>query len=81
MPDFYFLCLWVSVFFFDHFVQVVKEGLYEDETNRAKILEISLFKSSKDNHLTTLSEYVENFAQGQEVIYYLSSENAEMAIV
>ena len=60
--------------------KVVKEGLYEDEFNRAKILEISLFKSSKDDRLTTLGEYVENFAQGQEVIYYLSSENAEMAM-
>jgi molecular chaperone HtpG len=59
--------------------RVIKEGLYEDADNREKILEICLFHSTKTGKLVTLKEYVETFAKGQEVIYYLSAENAELA--
>ncbi|MDB2324488.1 molecular chaperone HtpG [Alphaproteobacteria bacterium] len=60
--------------------KVIKEGLYEDQDNKDKILEVSLFTSTKTNDLVTLAEYVENFAKGQEVIYYLSAENPELAL-
>ena len=60
--------------------QGIKEGLYEDQDNKEKILEISLFKSTKNNELITLQEYVDQFAEGQDVIYYLSTENAELAL-
>ena len=60
--------------------KVIKEGLYEDQDNKEKILDISLFKSTKKNELVTLQEYVDQFAEGQDVIYYLSTENAELAL-
>jgi len=60
--------------------RVIKEGLYEDDANRAKILDISLFRSTGSDGMVTLKEYVEGFAAGQEVIYYLSAENAELAM-
>ena len=60
--------------------RVIKEGLYEDETNRAKILEISLFASTRSEGMVTLAEYVEGFAEGQDVIYYLSAESTELAM-
>ena len=60
--------------------KVIKEGLYEDQDNKEKILDISLFKSTKTNELVTLQDYVDNFAKGQDVIYYLSTENAELAL-
>jgi molecular chaperone HtpG len=59
--------------------RVIKEGVYEDADNRPKILEVSLFHSTKTGKPVTLKEYVEGFAKGQEVIYYLSAENADLA--
>ena len=59
--------------------RVIKEGLYEDAANREKILEISLFHSTKEDKLVTLKEYTDSFAKGQEVIYYLSAENVDLA--
>ena len=59
---------------------MIKEGLYEDDANRAKILDISLFRSTASDGMVTLKEYVEGFAAGQETIYYLSAENAELAM-
>ena len=60
--------------------KVIKEGLYEDQDNKQKILEVSLFKSTKKNELITLDDYVNQFAEGQDNIYYLSSENSELAL-
>ena len=60
--------------------RVIKEGLYEDDASRAKILDISLFRSTRKDSMVTLREYVDAFAAGQEVIYYLSAENAELAM-
>ena len=60
--------------------RVIKEGLYEDDANRAKILDISLFRSTRTEGMVTLKEYVDGFAKGQETIYYLSAENADLAL-
>jgi molecular chaperone HtpG len=60
--------------------RVIKEGLYEDQDNKDKILGVSLFKSTKNGDLITLQEYVDNFAKGQDTIYYLSAENPELAL-
>jgi molecular chaperone HtpG len=65
--------------FWDAFGRVVKEGVYEDADNRAKILEISFFKSSQSQGFITLDEYIDNFAEGQEDIYYLSVEDPALA--
>ena len=59
--------------------KVIKEGLYEDQANSEKLLEICLFQSSKSEKLVTLQEYVDGFTENQEVIYYLSSEDADRA--
>ena len=65
--------------FWDGFGRVVKEGIYEDAENRAKILEVSFFKSAKTSAMLTLDEYIDAFAEGQEEIYYLSVEDAALA--
>ena len=59
--------------------KVIKEGLYEDQANSEKILEICLFQSSKNEKLITLQEYVDEFTENQKVIYYLSSDDADRA--
>jgi molecular chaperone HtpG len=58
---------------------VINEGLYEDQANSEKILEICLFQSSKNEKLVTLQEYVDGFTENQKVISYLSSEDADRA--
>ena len=65
--------------FWDSFGRVVKEGIYEDVENRAKILEVSFFKSAKLGKMLTLDEYIDAFAKGQEEIYYLSVEDPVLA--
>ena len=65
--------------FWDGFGRVVKEGIYEDAENRAKILEVSFFKSAKSGTMLTLDEYIDAFAEGQEEIYYLSVEDPALA--
>ena len=65
--------------FWDGFGRVVKEGIYEDAENRAKILEVSFFKSAKSSTMLTLDEYIDAFVEGQEEIYYLSVEDPALA--
>ncbi|MGB1684774.1 MAG: molecular chaperone HtpG, partial [Candidatus Puniceispirillaceae bacterium] len=65
--------------FWDGFGRVIKEGIYEDADNRAKILEVSFFKSAKSSMMVTLDEYIDAFAEGQEEIYYLSVEDPALA--
>ena len=59
--------------------KVIKEGLYEDQANSEKILEVCLFQSSKNEKLVTLQEYVDGLTENQKVIYYLSSDDADRA--
>jgi molecular chaperone HtpG len=65
--------------FWDGLGKIVKEGLYEDKANGEKLLEICLFRSTKTDKMITLQEYVDGFVQNQDVIYYLSADDAERA--
>ncbi len=65
--------------FWDGLGKVIKEGLYEDTANSEKLLEICMFRSTKTDKMITLQEYVDGFAQNQEVIYYLSADDAGRA--
>ena len=63
--------------FWSEFGKVVKEGIYTDAKNRDKILNVSLFHSTHNDELTTLSEYLERMQEGQDTIYYLTGEHKE----
>ncbi len=63
--------------FWENFGAVVKEGLYEDPSNRDRILKIAKFRSTKDDGWTTLADYVERMKDGQKAIYYISGEDIE----
>ena len=58
---------------------VLKEGMYEDSDNREKLLAISRFASSTQEAMTGLAGYVERMKDGQDAIYYLSSESRSQA--
>ena len=58
---------------------VIKEGLYEDQEFREKILELCRFYSCRKGDYISLSQYVSEMKEKQEEIYYLSSETVEQA--
>lgn len=59
------------------FGPTLKEGLYEDPDNRAKLLEIARFKSTRGPDWTSLAQYVERMKPGQEAILTISGESAD----
>ncbi|MEQ8288073.1 molecular chaperone HtpG [Thalassospira sp.] len=63
--------------FWETFGSVVKEGLYEDQSNRDRILKIAKFRSTKGDGWTTLADYVERMKEGQKAIYYISGEDID----
>ena len=66
--------------FWDNFGAVLKEGLYEDVDNRDKLLEITRFKSTGSDGLTSLEEYANRMKPVQEAIYYITGEDAETLV-
>lgn len=62
--------------FWSNFGAVLKEGLVEEIALRDKILEICRFRSTHNDELTSLSEYVERIKEGQDAIYYIVGEDA-----
>ena len=65
--------------FWSQFGKVIKEGLYEDYENRDKIIEIIKVFSNKENKLITMQDYLDNMAEGQDSIYYLTADTLKQA--
>ena len=65
--------------FWDQFGKVLKEGLYEDSTNREKIAEITRVYSFKHEKMINLDDYIEEMLEKQEKIYYLAADTLKQA--
>ena len=63
--------------FWENFGSLLKEGIWEDSEHRAEIAPLLRFQSSMQDGWTSLPEYVERMKDGQDVIYYLSGDNAD----
>ncbi|WP_063016492.1 molecular chaperone HtpG [Nocardia nova] len=64
--------------FWNEFGRVIKEGLLSDFDNRETILQVSSFASThSDSEPTTLAQYVERMAEGQDKIYYMTGESRQ----
>ncbi|MFE9582928.1 molecular chaperone HtpG [Nocardia sp. NPDC006044] len=64
--------------FWKEFGRVLKEGLLGDTDNRETILQVSSFASTNsESEVTTLAQYVERMAEGQESIYYMTGESRQ----
>ncbi|MGP4111851.1 molecular chaperone HtpG [Streptomyces sp. 4N509B] len=62
--------------FWREFGAVVKEGLLSDQDNQDAILAAATFATTHDpERPTTLQEYVERMAEGQQHIYYVTGES------
>ena len=64
--------------FWNNFGAVLKEGIYEDMTNRDKILEVARFKTTRSDSLRSLKDIVADMKEGQDAIYYITGENPDM---
>lgn len=64
--------------FFDEFGQQIKLGCYEDYgKNKDALIDLVMFKSSKDDKYVTLKEYVERMKKSQKEIYFATGETVE----
>ncbi|MEE8352330.1 MAG: molecular chaperone HtpG, partial [Rhodospirillales bacterium] len=61
--------------FWKNFGAVLKEGIYEEQDNRDKILPLARFRSTRGDGLVGLEDYVAAMKKGQEAIYYISGED------
>ena len=59
--------------FWENFGKVLKEGIFSDGKNRARILEVSLFDTTGPDGPVTLDEYLARMPEGQEEIYYITA--------
>ncbi len=63
--------------FYKEFRKPIKEGLYEDITNREQILELLMYKSTRSDDYVTLAEYKQRMQPDQKYVYYITGEKAE----
>jgi molecular chaperone HtpG len=63
--------------FWDNFGGWMKEGIWEDSEHRAELAPLLRFRTSTQDGLTSLADYVARMLPGQEAIYYLTGDNAE----
>ena len=61
--------------FWDNFGAILKEGIWGDSEHRAALADLLRFKSSTQEGLVSLAEYVGRMKPGQEAIYYLAGDN------
>ena len=58
--------------FIEQFNRPLKEGLYNDFSNREILLDLVRFKSTKADGLTSLSDVKSRMKEGQKAIYYIT---------
>jgi len=61
--------------FYDQYGRLVKEGVYQDFEHKEALTELLRFKSTKDDGLVSLREYVERMREDQKSIYYITGQN------
>ena len=61
--------------FVEQYNRALKEGAYQDYTNKDALLELIRFKSSKAEKMTSLAAYKEAADSEQKAIYYIVGEN------
>jgi molecular chaperone HtpG len=64
--------------FYENFGSILKEGVWEDAEHRAEIAPLLRFRSSTQEGWTSLPDYVSRMQDGQDTIYFLSGEQAEV---
>jgi molecular chaperone HtpG len=63
--------------FWENFGAVLKEGLYEDQEQRQRLLGLARFRTTAGEGWVSLAEYVERMKDGQTAIYTITGDDAE----
>ena len=63
--------------FYEQYRIPIKEGLYQDFSNRDVLVELVRFKSTSADGYTSLSEYMDRVKDDQKVIYYITGANED----
>ena len=61
--------------FFEQYGRLIKEGVYQDFEHKEDLTELLRFKSTKDEGIVSLREYVERMREDQKSIYYITGQN------
>ena len=64
--------------FIAQYIRPLKEGVYQDYTNKETILELLRYKSSKVEKMTSLEDYKNRANSEQKAIYYIVGENEKV---
>ncbi|HET6522441.1 MAG TPA: molecular chaperone HtpG, partial [Geminicoccaceae bacterium] len=63
--------------FWGNFGAVLKEGIYEDSDNRARLLELARFRTTRSDGWVSLAEYRGRMREGQDAVLYISGESLD----
>ena len=66
--------------FYEQFGRSIKMGVMEDAPNKIKLAKLLRYKSSTQDGLTSLEDYVERMPEWQNTIFYLAGESEEAVI-
>ena len=61
--------------FYDQYGRLIKEGVYQDFEHKDALTELLRFKSTKDEGMVSLREYVGRMRENQKSIYYITGQN------
>ena len=61
--------------FYGEYGRLIKEGVYQDFEHKDTLTELLRFKSTKDDGLVSLREYVDRMREDQKSIYYITGQN------
>jgi molecular chaperone HtpG len=63
--------------FWENFGAVLKEGIYENHEQRARLMQLARFRSTASDGWVSLEDYVGRMKPGQEAIFTISGEHLE----
>lgn len=61
--------------FYGQYGRLIKEGVYQDFEHKEALTDLLRFKSTKDDGLVSLREYVDRMREDQKSIYYITGQN------
>ena len=61
--------------FYEEYGRLIKEGVYQDFEHKDALTELLRFKSTKDDGLVSLREYVDRMREDQKSVYYITGQN------